>query len=242
MRNRITIRQMLQHTSGIYDYLQSPTFQARVREAPLRELGVAEVVGYVMEGEPSFAPGEGWSYSNSNYYLLGAILERVSGETLADLLQARITEPLALASTGYEPAAPVADLLPGYGAPFAGPGVVTDTYDPTLAGPAGAMTSTAGDLLSFLRALESGARPPSGERDAWLTTIPASGGVSYGLAVMSFPLPGHASFGHTGSIWGYESFAAFFPDDGIRLVVVLNQTGADVNAVLVEMLGALDLL
>jgi len=102
----ITVRQLLQHTSGLYDYLEDRRLVAQVYDHPERNWKPEELVKYAVGFPPSFAPGSkgNWDYSSTNYVLLGMIIERVSGHPLDQELRQRIFTPLGLHATYVVPA------------------------------------------------------------------------------------------------------------------------------------------
>ena len=97
----MTIRQLLDHTSGLRDYFFHPAIDRILVDHPDRIWSEAESMKYV--GKPYFKPGRGWHYSNTNYLVLGMVAERVGGESLADLYRERFFEPLGLDGTFYQP-------------------------------------------------------------------------------------------------------------------------------------------
>jgi D-alanyl-D-alanine carboxypeptidase len=158
--DRITVRQLLDHSSGIADYCGVPgiTLCETSNPDPARRWTPEELVAIGVGAPPTFPPGVGWSYSNTDYVLLGMIIERATGRTLGAEYERRIFRPLGLDQTSY----PTSTSMPR---PFSraydvlGPGTwppdVTAT-SPTIAGSAGAMVSTPGDLQTFMRALLRG--------------------------------------------------------------------------------------
>ncbi|RYZ43530.1 MAG: class A beta-lactamase-related serine hydrolase, partial [Myxococcaceae bacterium] len=98
--DRISVRQLLNHTSGAFNYTQSQEFLAQAEASPGKTWTPEELIAYGAAQSPSFEPGARWEYSNTNYILLGHILESVTGTPLAQQLRTRILEPLDLDSTG----------------------------------------------------------------------------------------------------------------------------------------------
>lgn len=238
----ITLRQLLQHTSGIFNYTASTTWFAGVVEDPHRVMTMDDLLGTIAAEEPTFAPGADWSYSNSGFYLMGAILEQESDASLTDLLHGRIWGPLAMDATFYEPGEDTPALVPGWSPAFTGfVDPMAEGYDPSLTGPAGGVVSTADDMLDFLGVLaaDDGALLTAEENALMHDTVDAGDDVGYGLGLMEFPYPGTPIWGHEGSIWGYHSILTHFPDDGVDLVLLVNRDGADLNAVALAILDAL---
>jgi D-alanyl-D-alanine carboxypeptidase len=254
----ITVRMLLNHTSGLPDYtfdlekarfdpelLAAITGQRPRRWTPGRLLSVAA------KYPVNFAPGTGYSYSNTNYVALGMILERVTANSLADLLRDRILRPLNLHDTylatngrsrdgkqlahGYEPdAAHLGPLLEHFGAPagtaFAGPErhehVDVTGISPSWAWAAGAIVSTPRDWDRFLSALLSGRLLPAAQLAQMRTTVedPGSNGTGrYGLGLMQYTNGCGTVWGHTGGIPGYGS-QNYTDATGRRTVTVVTAT------------------
>jgi D-alanyl-D-alanine carboxypeptidase len=159
----VTIRQLLNHTSGIPDYGMADGFGEQLAAKRDRRWTAAEVVALVADNEPAFPPGTDYGYSNTNYVLLGEVIETVTGHTWAQEIRRRILDPLELRDTyvaGFEPVRRL--VIPGYfdldkdgnvdnvetGQPW--------TSLETSEGPAGCLVSTAPDLLAFGDALFHG--------------------------------------------------------------------------------------
>ncbi|WP_203612643.1 serine hydrolase domain-containing protein [Amycolatopsis sp. SID8362] len=232
---RITVRQLLQHTSGLYNY--TADLDQSDPEA-LRHRGAepAELVAMALKHPALFPPGAGWSYSNTNYIVAGMLAERVTGHALADLLSQRITRPLGLRDT-YLPRRGD-EKLPaphavGY-APIGGRLVDFSDFDATIAGAAGGLVSTPADLDRFYGALLSGRLLRPAELAEMRRTVPADLGVpgaGYGLGLGRIPVSCGEFWGHEGGIIGFTNLAGVGPD-GRRVTVVLNEnpTPADTNA------------
>ncbi|MFP8903577.1 serine hydrolase domain-containing protein [Streptomyces atacamensis] len=238
---RVTLRQLLNHTSGIFDYTSDERFGRRLREDFEKHRydthTPEQLVGIAMGHEPDFAPGTDWSYSNTNYVLAGMVIEAVTGDSYAHQIERRVLRPLGLRAT----------VLPGTRAtmprphgrayvPFGGPGAeltdVTD-FNPSAAWAAGEMVSTVDDLNRFLRALMTG-RLLSGESMAEMfEAVPTGeqGGDRYGLGLQTRELScGKRVWGHSGGIPGSSSLALATRDGGHSLALNLNAQGIPVNA------------
>ena len=231
---RITIRQLLNHTSGVGDYIDDQGFIDAVFAQPSRVWTPHELIAIGDAMPRSFAPGaaDRWEYSNTNYIVLGLVAEEVGDQPIAELLRQRVFEPLGMTSTYLA----AETSLP---APFAQGYVdligiddfaVGTLVSPTVAGAAGAVVSTAEDVLRFVEALAAGDLVSPGSHAARLTTVPASGvylaggsiDFEYGLGV----LVGDGWVGHDGAIPGYEAEAYAKTDVG-SMVVLLNKSTAD---------------
>ena len=195
-----------------------------LRADPSHRLAPAELIAYIEPIAPAPA-GQRFAYSNTNYVLLGQLVERLDGADLGTALQARISEPLGLHATRFDTAAaaPPEGLAVGWAHEMLDGGV-DDVYDAiaSAAWAAGALVSTAGDLAAFLAALFGG-RLIS---DAVLAemTVPGPEGYGLGLATgvdFSFG-PGRVGYGHGGAIPGYRASMSIAPDSGDTLVVLVN--------------------
>jgi D-alanyl-D-alanine carboxypeptidase len=249
----ITVRMLLDHTSGLSNYLDDPAVLAAYTGQDTRRWTPEELLAAGTARPPLFAPGARFSYSNTNYIALGLILERSTGRTLADLVQQRIARPLHLRHTslptglaidrrlahGYEPdAAQLAPLLPPGippGVSFAGPHRGTADTDTTADNQstlwaAGGIVSTAEDWARFDTALFSGQLVPAAELAEMRSTVPedpgAPDGDGYGLGLRKVVLPCGTVWGHDGQAAGYSS-ETYTDDTGHRTVAVLTSTVFD---------------
>lgn len=224
----ITVRMLLNHTSGLFDFTEDPVVWPSILGTDQRSWTAAELLAVGVAHDPLFAPGTGWSYSNTNYIAIGAVLERVTGAGLAELVRDRIARPLRLRHTyyttdatwrgphahGYEPdAAHMPPSVPVEFRDFAGTrhdGHV-DVSDNDLAwgGAAGAVVSTAPDWSRFYTALLSGKLLPDAQLAQMRTTVPMlpdqPDGPGYGLGIQTGATPCGTIWGHDGGLPGYLS-------------------------------------
>ncbi|MEV7095693.1 serine hydrolase domain-containing protein [Amycolatopsis sp. NPDC051045] len=224
---RITVRQLLQHTSGLYNYTQD---LAGVDPETLRHRGAepAELLAMALKHPPLFPPGAKWSYSNTNYIVAGMIAERVTGRDLGGEIARRITRPLGLHGT-YLPRRGD-EKLPaphavGY-TPVSGQLVDFSDFDATIAGAAGGLVTTPSDLDRFYGALLAGRLLRPAELAEMQRTVPAELGIpgaGYGLGLGSIPLScGGVAWGHGGSIPGFTTMSGVAANDH-RVTLVANQ-------------------
>ncbi|MFE0461541.1 serine hydrolase domain-containing protein [Kitasatospora sp. NPDC058965] len=231
--SRITIRQLLNHTSGIYniamtqlaadDFVGPPFLQHRFDSFTPRQL-----VEIALANKPKFAPGTGWDYSDTNYVLAGMIAERAGGRSLAQQIAQRISKPLHLKST-YEPTGDDPDIHGPHGRFYSKlmvPGDATPFYDVTRLNPSfgfgsGDMVSDNGDLATFVRALLQGRLlPPAQQREMFTVLDPQGGWIDtshYGLGVASLDLSCGTVWGMGGAIDGSWSYT-FGTRDGRRIL------------------------
>ncbi len=154
----ITVRQLLDMTSGLYSYLDDEALEAKVADNPLKKWSPEELVRTAIAHEPSFSPGEGWQYSNTNTILMGMIVEEVTGNDLEDEVRLRIIEPLGLENTSF-PREPGID--PPYAQGYSydtdsGEFIEASDIDPSFFWAAGAMVSNLEDLRVWAEALGRG--------------------------------------------------------------------------------------
>jgi D-alanyl-D-alanine carboxypeptidase len=231
----ITIRQLLSHTSGLYDYTQDPSVLEPYLRGHLRVVRAPRtLVGRAIAHPPLFAPGAEWSYSNTGYLLLGLILEAAGGESLGAQLQQRIFTPLGLRRTTFD-TSPRISGRHAHGYFALGKRSLRDVsvFSPSFAWAAGAIVSTAGDLVRFYRALLQGRVLRPDLLDAMKTTV-AMGppGESYGFGLWKTRSLGLSPtnklacgsvWGHDGDFPGYLTYA-FSSEDAKRQMVVFVNT------------------
>ncbi len=231
----VTLREMLDHTSGIFDPFMHPALNNAIIDHPKTAWTPAQVIAYV--GRPLFPAGEGWSYSNANYILLGQAIERATGQTLASLLRQRFFVPLHLANTFLQSEEPIS------GTPATGYTYSNDTtwtlknisdgsrYVPytslaTAIGSAGSLVTTADDLARWALYLYRGKVLPPDELSQMLDfalTAQFHPTLPYGLGVQRRSLSGWGSWGHDGAVEGFHSAMRYFPGaDGVSIVVMTN--------------------
>ncbi|NJN17104.1 MAG: beta-lactamase family protein [Oscillochloris sp.] len=221
---RIQVRHLLSHTSGLPEYMTGG-FVGKVRREPERVYTPPELVAEALRYPRRFAPGAAgrWSYSNTNYILLGLIIEAVTRNSLEHELQQRILTPLGLRNTAMAPARATGEgLARGY--------VRQNDYtelNMSFAWAAGGLTSTADDTLRFANALFAGRllRP---EYLALMRSYVAADRDGYGLGLMRSAFPGLGNGeGHTGGLAGYRSVVWHLPEHGSTIVVLVNRYESD---------------
>ncbi|WP_245667886.1 serine hydrolase domain-containing protein [Actinomadura macra] len=224
----ITLRMLLNHTSGLFDYTEDPVLRPSLLGRSQRRWTSADLLAVGVKHDPLFAPGAKWSYSNTNYAAIGAVVEQVTGTSLDVVLRDRIARPLDLRHTyfatdstwrgphahGYEPDA--AHLPPGVPPEFRdiagvhrhGHVDVSDN-DPGWGGAAGAVVSTTRDWSRFYTALMSGKLLPPAQLAQMRTTVPVDphqpDGPGYGLGIQTGPSACGTFWGHDGGMPGYLS-------------------------------------
>ncbi|MDC0705946.1 serine hydrolase domain-containing protein [Priestia sp. AB] len=226
--NQITIRQILNHTSGIADYVNSKDFDIMDTK---KSYTADEFVKMGISLPPDFPPGKGWSYSNTGYVVLGMLIEKVTGNSYAEEVENRIIEPLDLSNTflpGNSSVIPSTKHARGY---FQLDGA-SELEDVTYINPGssdGDMISTADDLNKFFSYLLSGQLLKEQQLKQMLTTVPTGReGTGYGLGIYETKLPNGVSiWGHRGIVLGFTTFAGGTLGGKHTLAVNLNSFKAD---------------
>ncbi|PGO22391.1 D-alanyl-D-alanine carboxypeptidase [Bacillus cereus] len=229
--NQITIRQLLNHTSGIAEYLKSK--DADIMNSK-KTYTAEEIVKMGLSLPPDFSPGKGWLYSNTGYVILGMLIEKITGNSYAEEIEKRIIEPLDLSNTflpGNSPVIPGKNHTRGY-MKIDETSELKDmtNYNPSLANAAGDMISNADDLNTFFASLLGGKLLKERELKEMLTTVPIEGkglGDGYGLGIYETKLPnGISVWGHGGAIPGFTTFVGGVMGGKHTLAVNINSLGA----------------
>jgi D-alanyl-D-alanine carboxypeptidase len=225
--DRITVRQLLAHRSGLADYADDADFVRRTLAQPRRRWKPRELVRVALAEGPVARPGERFAYASTNYVLLGMVIERATGSSLERQLRRRIFAPLGLEDTSF-----ALDLrnIPRYAhgyAPSVHDGIVgslatardRSTVNTSWAWAAGSIVSTASDLSRFFGALLQGRLLPP----RLVELMRPAPGSRYGLGLAAFRTPCGTAIGHTGALLGTVS-AAWSSADGRRRVVAMSNS------------------
>ncbi len=225
-----TLRQLLTHTSGIFSYTDDPVFFEFMFDDPTRNITPEEIFTFVKE--PLFAPGNGWSYSNTNFILLGMVIEAVTHSSVDVELRNRLLNPLNLDNTYLNVEGITTDNFAHNWSSFLrGDGVLEDISSfPRIAlyraaWTSGAMISTAEETARFTEALYSGEVLNQATMEKMLAFHPISQSVwtGYGLGVQRIEVLDRELWGHGGSIPGYVSFTLYSNQDKVSIAVLINQ-------------------
>lgn len=239
--HRITLRMLLDHTSGVADYFWHPRYERLVFKRPTWHWTVDEILALAADRKPAFyfKPGAGYFYSNSNYILAGRILEIAGGAPLAEQLRTRFFQPLGLTSAvfqGDEPVPPGAPI--GYlredrtWKPLVdGTNLRPTTSAATVAWAAGAVLLSADDLLRWEEALYGGEVLSPAALDQMLDF----GADGYGLAARTQDLAGWDGLGHGGSLRGFVAVMYRVPAADVAVVVLTNRGSVDLNGLAADL-------
>ncbi|WP_186001469.1 serine hydrolase [Streptomyces sp. IB201691-2A2] len=243
--SQITVRQLLQHTSGIPDVGQEISALKSAdgyRAERFRTYTPEELVGLAMRHPAKFSPGAGWSYSNTNYILAAMIIHKVTGRSWAREVKDRIIRPLGLRDTSTPGPFPfiLGRHAQGYATFGTGTGIDVTVLNSSMAVGSGSVISTAHDLNRFYAALLGGRLLAPAQLDEMTTTkLAPELGVRYGLGLAEIPLPcGGSYFGHRGELLGYVTWGGA-TRDGTRtaVVYVTSEGGQDTQQAMITLVG-----
>lgn len=224
-----TIRELLDHTSGIPDYTSLGDAFESIGGNDVAQDSLIALFAHLPLVFPS---GTQWSYTNSGYALLGLVLERVTGEAYADYLRRHVFARAGLQHTAYcDDRVIVPHRARGY-ALASGEFVNAAPIGMTVPFSAGALCATTGDLVRWVRALRDGRVVSAASYHAMTTPTGAARRISaddstlgYGFGLLVGSLNGHAYVAHDGGINGFSSFLTDFPDDSLTVAVLVNTEG-----------------
>jgi D-alanyl-D-alanine carboxypeptidase len=229
----ITLRMLMNHTSGIPEHVLDKQFIDDLKKNPDRVWKPEEMLAYIFDRPPLFAAGKGWSYADTNYIVAGMIFERATKKNLYDEVARRILRPLKLKHTVPSDKRVIAGLANGYSSadgPFGQGGkVISDGkffLNPQFEWTGGGFASTPQDLALWAKAMYEGRAFSKQMLDEMLNGVDASGGRGaggkYGLACQMRPSEWGESLGHSGFFPGYLSNMEYFPRHKIAVSVQVN--------------------
>lgn len=232
----VTIRQLLNHTSGIHSYTASETW-AKSMAAPKKP---AEVMAFVSADTFDFKPGTDWRYNNSGYFLLGMVLEKLEKKPYADIMRDRFFSKFGMRTAAYCPNTPTdARYAAGYNRDGQNlvPAQQIDLSQPFSAG---ALCMSVPDFLAWQTALTSGRVVTPATYTLMTTSDTIAGGkrTEYGFGLALGGLPGHRMIQHGGDIPGFSTQQLWFPDDSLRVIAFANTLGSNPNRLAVNLARA----
>ncbi len=218
-----TLRQLLNHTSGIKSYTGMPGWMVEANTA--RAFTTSELIAEFADQPVDFAPGEAFAYNNSAYIILGAIIERVTGAPWYEAVDARIARPLGLTSLGYRTDE---SATPGFATGYSDEGEdrfgASQAIHPSVPGPAGSLSGTVGDLARWNAALHGG-EVLDREHYAMMiapTAIPGGEDSPYGFGLGNSEIRGRPAIGHSGGIFGFVTDSVYLPQEDLFVAVLAN--------------------
>ncbi|MGW7051546.1 serine hydrolase domain-containing protein [Streptomyces sp. NPDC054887] len=245
--HKVTLRQLLQHTSGLPDFSEAPEFVERLSADPRQEMDSRRLLDFVADEPLRFAPGSRYRYSNSDNIAVALMAEAVTGRPYEELLDRLVFRPLGLRNTslpsGYALPRPY---LHGYDIEQGQrPEDVSTALSMSAVWASGGMVSTPNDLNAFMRAYAGGAlfsQKTREQQTKWVagsSVNPGPGRNRAGLALFRYETRCGVVHGHTGTILGYTQFAAATPDGKRSLTFSLNtQLGQSTTPELVARMRA----
>jgi D-alanyl-D-alanine carboxypeptidase len=224
----VTVRHLLTHTSGIKSYTDLREFTRTLRKDYTHD----EIIKLVADLPLDFQPGEKWHYDNTGYFLLGMIIERVSGKSYGEFLAERIFRPLQMTSTRVND---LTELIPNRAAGYTWRGnrLRQGEYtSPTQPYAAGALVSTVEDLAKWDAALytETLVKRSTLQRMWTPAKLNDGKGTTYGFGWGVDDYRGHRLIGHGGGIPGFSTQISRFVDDRVTVIVLCNLDGGDSGA------------
>ena len=224
----ITVGQLLGHRSGVGSMTDDPTYKDWFTDEKDRD----EMVEIIVRQPTVFEPGEQQRYSNSNYVLLGYILEKATGKPYADLLQTQVCEPAGLTRTEYmKPASGESNVARSFRRTGKDWEPESQT-DPSVPHGAGAIMSTASDLTRFADALFGGKLIGKESLDEMTPD-----GLGMGNGLFAFPFGQKRAYGHNGGIDGFQSNLGYFPEDKVAVAMITNGIAHSMNDIMIGVLS-----
>ncbi len=220
----VTIDHLLHHTSGIYNYTSDVAFL--VDASGHRTFTPRDLLDIAFSKPPSFVPGEAgkWEYSNTNYVILGLIIERVTGKDVATLLRERILTPIGAHATFFNGSEPlIGDVA--YGQSFLGTNGA-DFMDPSASWCAGNIVATIADVVDWAERRGSGSFHSRAMQAELLKGAPTGQGFTYGAALVMVDETGlngnGPALGHGGDSVGYHMLAYYFPTQNVTIAPIVD--------------------
>lgn len=231
INNSITIKQLLDHSSGIYNVTDNPNFIAAINANLKRMWTIEEVLtgGYVLA--PYFNPGVNFHYSNTGYMLLGVIITKILRENLAQLFRERFYSTYNLTGSFFEIDDTLTKPYAHNWADITGTGIIQDAFfipktalNSSTIG-AGGVVSRPENLVRWADNLFRGNIINNNSLSQMLTFrgVSISGANGYGLGTMRYPITGGPGYGHGGNTFGYTSVMIFDPRKNISIAVMMNR-------------------
>jgi D-alanyl-D-alanine carboxypeptidase len=262
LADRITLRQLLNHTSGIKDLFAIKAITDAILAKPAQAWTATQLLAMVGKARYAFAPGKGYWYSNTEYVLLGVAIEKATGETVAQLVRTEFLTPLGLdhtflqteeAATGAEAHGYCTGTGPGCGGLRSAAAKPRDntagtmlpfTAEASAVGPAGGFVSSASDIARWTEALYGGRVLDQATMASMVDISQTQGfkppwvpGWLYGLGTEEATINGHVAWGHRGHLDGFWSATWFLPDFDVTITILTNAEWASNPTALVASLA-----
>ncbi len=223
-----TVRMLLRHQTGLARYIDAPKFWADVKADPDRVWAPGDQLAYLEGMQPAHEPGQGWSYSDTGYVVLGMVIEATTGTSVYESIQEHLLDPHGLADTIPQTSRDLPGLVQGHMRMFAAMGMPPRSIDedgrfcinPTFEYGGGGYVTSPSDLARWGRVLWSGRAFEGEYLEPMLETVPAPMlRARYGLGVMERDSPAGKMLGHDGVFLGYLCAVAYFPEFDLAVAV-----------------------
>jgi D-alanyl-D-alanine carboxypeptidase len=251
----ITVRQLMNHTSGLVRYEFKETFTKDLTANPMKVWTPQERLAYLFGEKAAFEPGKGWDYSDTNYIVLGMIIERVTGKRFYDETNRRVIKPLKLKDTIPQEGPVLKGVIQGYagaGNPFGGKDAMIENgkfvINPQLEWTGGGYASTSQDLARWATMMYEGKAYDASLLPQVLDGVAApmlGGETKYGLGVIIRKTQAGMSYGHSGFFPGYLTDMMYFPEQKIAIAIQVNTSvpgsfgGKPLSRMIVEVFQAI---
>jgi CubicO group peptidase (beta-lactamase class C family) len=225
--DKVTIFNLLTHTAGVPNYTSFPTFKSVMRQS----MTPIKLIATFRDKPLDFPPGAKFDYSNSNYILLGAVIEKVSGLPYPKFLQENLFTPLGMMDTGYDTASTI---LPMRAAGYTrrNNALMNDDFiDMSIPYAAGSLYSTTHDMLAWEKGLYGGKLLKPASLNKMMTPYKEE----YGFGIVIHDDGGHMRFSHNGGINGFATALGWYPDDHLAIVVLDNVANGNPNQMLARL-------
>ncbi|MFZ1699735.1 MAG: serine hydrolase [Pyrinomonadaceae bacterium] len=228
----ITVRQLMNHTSGLVRYEFKDTFTTFLMQNPMKVWTPAERLAYLLDEKPPFVAGKGWDYSDTNYIVLGMIIEKVTGKEFYDEARRRLIKPLKLTDTIAQEGPVMKGVVQGYAGaenPFGKNDAMMANgkflVNPQLEWTGGGWASTSEDLARWAKMIYEGKAFHSSLLPQVLDGVDApmlGRTTKYGLCAIIRPTPAGITYGHSGFFPGYMTDMMYFPETKVAIAVQVN--------------------
>ena len=227
----MTVRMVMNHTSGLERHEFKPELHKELGRRPDKAWKPEELLSYLFDDKPLFAAGQGWGYSDSNYIVLGMILEHLTGKPYFELLRSRILAPLGLKDTIPSESRRMPGLIQGYAGednPFGGTDAMLKDgllpFNPQSEWTGGGVASTASDLARWAKLLYEGKAFDPSLLPLMLKGVATDGGPDeqYGLGVILRKSRLGLTYGHSGFFPGYRTQMLYFPEHKLAVAIQMN--------------------
>ena len=247
----ITVRQLMNHTSGLVRYEFKDQFTKDLTANPDKSWKPEELIAYLFDEKPPFEAGKGWDYSDTNYIVLGMIIEKVTGRKFYDEANTRLLKPLKLTNTIPQDGPVLKGLIQGYAGPnnpFGGKDAMIQngkfSINPQFEWTGGGYVSTSQDLARWAKMFYEGKAFSQALLPQVVEGVPApmlGRETKYGLGVIIRQTTAGLSYGHSGFFPGYMTDMMYFPEHKVAVAVQVNTSvgrslGKPLGRVLVEMM------